>query len=211
MARFVWRGTWRGVAMSLAGVAWLVVGGLVVGGCDEGGEDKPDAVTGATYKVDKNPTLPPKADGYEVVGKVDGLNKYVVKYSDKLYRGGQPVSGKGMKQLKKWGVKTILSVTPDDIERKYAKEGGFELVEVPFENGTPIPAETVAKFLAACKDKPGPYYLHCMGGTHRAGALGLAYRVHIEGWDYDKALIEFGRLGGDLKKDFQIAESVRKP
>lgn len=190
---------------------FALVWAMAACGCTSNEEDKAeaDAVTEATYKVATDVVLPPKTGEYEVIGKVEGLNKYVVRYDDKVIRGGQPLNAAGMKKLKEWGVKTILSVTADDTLRKYAKEGGFALVEVPFKGGEPISAQTLGTFLRAVRERNGPFYVHCMGGTHRAGALCLAYRTHVDGWDYDKALIEFGRLGGDLKKDHAMVESTR--
>ncbi len=58
--------------------------------------------------------------------------------------------------------------------------------------------------------RPGPLYVHCHGGTHRGGVLMLFVRLHVEGWPLEKALVEFGRLGGDLKGDHPKIEVVRK-
>ncbi len=196
---------------SLVLVVVPLVAGLVPG-CrdDSAAPPKPDAVTQATYKVIENPVLPPDVGEYEVIGTVEGLNNFVVRYDARLIRGGQPLSGKGMKALKKWGVTTILSVSPDDILRKYAQDHDLKLVDLAFDKAGGVPAETLATFLDAVRGGDGPFYLHCIGGTHRAGALGLAYRLHVSEWEQGKALIEFGRLGGDLKGDHAMIESVRE-
>ena len=185
---------------------------LALAGCGETeatDDEAADATSQATYKVAGKVVLPPEGEGYKVIGRVAGLNKYVVQYDERLYRGGQPLTAEGLTALKKWGIKTIVSVTPDDHERKFAEENGFALVEVPFGHGVGIPAEVLSKFLKTTTQQAGGIYVHCMGGSHRAGALCLAYRVHVAGWAYDKALIEYGRLGGDLKGDFVMVESVR--
>lgn len=177
--------------------------GFLVSGC---GEPKGmDAVSGATTKA-----FPPKADTYEVVGWQEGLNGYVVKYNDRMYRGGDVLDRKGAQALKQWGVRTIVSVTPTDVERQLAREYGMTLVEVPFEK-TPGPApETLARFLEATRAGPGAFYVHCHGGTHRGGILCASYRMREEGWDFNKTAVEFGRLGGDLKADHAMLEAVRK-
>ena len=54
-----------------------------------------------------------------------------------------------------------------------------------------------------------PLYVHCHGGTHRAGVLGVAYRIHKCGWPWEKALLEHGRLGGSLKDDHIMLASIR--
>lgn len=195
--------------LMLAAAAGLVLAGAP--GCGRRAADanaRADAVTAATYKMTGEVVLPPTGVGeYTVVGKVEGLNNFVVRYDENVYRGGQPLSAKGMDRLAEWGVKKIISVTPDDILRKYAREQGLELVEVPFDKGG-VPAETLETFLAAIR-AGGPVYVHCMGGTHRAGTLCAAYRVRQCGWDYDDALIEYGRLGGDLKGDHAMIESIK--
>ena len=174
------------------------------------GQADADAVSSATYPADTDVTLPPRGATYKVLGRQEGLRNFVVRYDDRLYRGGQIVSQKGIERLQKWGVRTILSVTPDAHERKYAAAAGLRLVEVPFEKKRAIPKETLEKFLEAVKDHSGPVYLHCMGGSHRAGALAAAYRIHVSGWGFDKASLEFGRLGGSLKDDHKLLKSVRK-
>ena len=38
----------------------------------------------------------------------------------------------------------------------------------------------------------------------------MAYRVHVLEWPFEKALVEFGRLGGDLLADHTMLEAVRR-
>lgn len=53
-------------------------------------DKEPDAVTQASpHKSSKKVTLPPKGADYEVVGVKEGLSGYMIKYDDKIYRGGR--------------------------------------------------------------------------------------------------------------------------
>ena len=64
-------------------------------------------------------------------------------------------------------------------------------------------------YLDTIRSDSGPFYVHCHGGTHRGGILGMAYRMYVQNWTYEKALIEFGLLGGSLMKDYKMIQAVR--
>ena len=190
---------------SLVFVAAIAAIGFAAVSCKE--NDRADAVTKASEANDAT-QLPPVGETYEVIGFVTGLNGYVIKYDDVFYRGGDIASDEGAKVLKEKGIKTIVSVTPTDLERLLAKKYGMELVEVLFEK-TGVPAEALESYVKKIKAGEGPFYVHCHGGSHRAGTLAAAYRIHKQGWEFDKAIIEFGRLGGSLKDDHALLESIR--
>ncbi len=172
---------------------------------------KHDAVTGATPKYQHGKTaLPPEVGAYKVIGVLNGLKKYVIRYDNKLYRGGEPFADSAVQSLKKYGIRTVISITPTDQERKLCKDNGLTLVEIPFEKTKGLSPDDLKRYLKTLKTGASPFYVHCHGGTHRGGVLGVAYRVHIQGWPYEKALVEHGRLGGDLMADHIMLESVRK-
>ncbi|MCP4134232.1 MAG: hypothetical protein GY754_24880 [bacterium] len=167
---------------------------------------KVDSISQATPRAQDD--LPPKSDTYQVLGKVKGLKKFVVKYNNRLFRGGDILSEAGIKALKKRGIKTIISITPTKLERKLAKKHGIELVEITFDkNG--IPAAKMKKAIKIFKNGNAPFYVHCHGGTHRAGALCAGYRVYIDGWSFEKALVEYGMLGGNLMHDYNLYGSIK--
>ena len=169
-----------------------------------------DATSGATahHDADAPLILPPDSDTYEVLGALDGLGSFAVKYDDRLYRGGDPRSAKGADTLAALGVRTLVSITPTDAGRALAEERGFDLVEIPFDMKAGIAAGDLKRFLDLFAGDAPPVYVHGRDDTHRAGALGVAYRVHAQGWDWDKAILEFGLLGGSLKDDQTILQSV---
>lgn len=167
-----------------------------------------DAWTGASPKSTKKVELPPPGGEYEVIGVLPGLESFAVKYDERLYRGGLPVSEAAGKSLDRLGVKTIVSITPTDKERALCAGHGFKLVELPFDKADGPSDDVIEKFVAVAKGADTPVYLHCHGGTHRGGVLGVAYRVHVLGWSQEKALAEYDALGGDLEADRTMLERV---
>jgi protein tyrosine phosphatase (PTP) superfamily phosphohydrolase (DUF442 family) len=166
-----------------------------------------DAATQATPKV---AALPPLGDTYDVIGYVEGIRKYIIKYADNLYRGGEILSAKGMEGLVRLGVKTIISITPNDKERELAKQYRIKLVEFSFMRETGLNPGQLDQFLEIINKAEGPYYVHCIGGTHRAAALAAAYRIYFQGWLFEEAKNEYERLGGETEKYPNLIESIRR-
>ena len=183
---------------------------LLVPACEPSRSAGHHTVTGATPCEDPQKVpLPPDADNYEVMGVQKGLRNYVVKYDDRVYRGGEPLGDAAAQVLHGWGIHTIISITPTENERSFCKRHGFTLVEIPFPKSTGPTVEDLKLFLHTVETQPGPFYLHCNGGTHRGGVLGVAYRACLLGWPLDQALVEYGRLGGDLLSDHSMLEAIR--
>jgi len=166
-----------------------------------------DSQTGATTKAAGDVVLPKAGDTYKVWGVVPGLQKFVVEYNSNYFRGGMFTGREGMETLKKYGVKTVVSITPDDLERLLAEKFNMNLVEIEFDHDG-VPADKMALFLKTLKEKPGPFYVHCHGGTHRANTLSYAYRTIVQGMDPVKARKEFVALGGHIEKDKALLASV---
>ncbi len=167
-----------------------------------------DTKSGASVYTNK--PLPKKGKDYKVLGYIKGLKNFVIKYDEKLIRGGDVLNEKGIKALKKFGITTIFSISPTNTERSLAKQYGIDLKEIEFLNQKPIPLNILHMFIKECKDSSKKIYLHCHGGTHRAGALGVAYRMHVLKWNARRAIKEFAKLGGNLKSDGIIIESVKR-
>lgn len=170
--------------------------------------DSVDVVSGATTPHGQI-MLPPTNHHYRVIGHLEGLNNYVVEYDPTFYRGGQIyIEDLAAEALQERSIKTIISVTPSDEERAFCKANGFTLVEIPFDKTGPTP-ESYARYIEALENNEPPFYIHCKGGTHRAGILGAAYRMHVQKWSLERAVVEYGRLGGDLRADHAMLETLR--
>lgn len=183
----------------------IVVVGFLIGAFLPNDRVKPDAVTAATVVSSKDVQMPKKSKDYKAY-QVNGLTKYVVAYSDNFARGGMITTIEGMEALKKRGVKTIVSIVPSDQEKAMAKQFGFKLVDLPFPNEVVKP-EDLNVFKKILEQKES-IYVHCHGGSHRAGVLGVYYRLWT-GWTYERALKEFGDLGGFIIKDKALLDVVK--
>ena len=134
--------------------------------------------------------------GVEVIGEMPGINNWVVKYSDDLYRGGYLIDERAVASLKELGVKTVVSISPSPLERSMCEDAGIELIEIPFKLPEgPTPSD-VNWFLYLVDKTEGPVYVHCRGGTQKAAVLCIAYRVFSDGLSFEEAEAEFIALGG---------------
>jgi len=175
-------------------------------------KDQPavDSQTAATIirPVAAGPNWRPPSDNYLVIGSVKGLKGTIVKYNKFLYRGGDIISADGVNALKAKKIKTVISITPTALEKKLCASAGISLVEFPYEHSGLLP-EQLDQISMLLKKVQTPLYIHCHGGNHRAGVLCLLYRQLIEHWGYNKALVEFGQLGGNLMRDYNLYSSAR--
>jgi protein tyrosine phosphatase (PTP) superfamily phosphohydrolase (DUF442 family) len=153
--------------------------------------------------------LPPSGDTYKVIGFRDGIRFYVIQYNDKIYRGGDILSRAGAESLRTLGIKTIIAVTPNDQERTLAREFGFKLVEIPF-GWYDMKKADLDQFLAAVDAGPTPVYVHCMGGDLRAGILAAHYRIHREGWTFDRAIEEYRRLDANYWDSLDLVKVLKE-
>jgi hypothetical protein len=179
---------------------------IVLSSCGHG----TDGTTGATGK--KTTKLPNKRrlDVYQVVGIVPGIKNFVIKYNDQFIRGGTPYSERGFKGLKKMDIKTIISITPTEEEREFAKKYGMALIEIPFETDKGPSQEDKRKFLNCFFRYNAPFYIHGIDSTARAGILGALYRIELCDCPYGKTMMEFQQLGGDMKQDQILVDSIKK-
>lgn len=166
-----------------------------------------DAVSGATKKTPV--VLPKDGAAHTVIGEVWGIRNFVVRYHGRLYRGGLIESEKAVDFLKHRDITTVFSVTPDDTERKVLKAAAIELIELPFEKSG-VPAAVFDRFIAEAKKRPGPLYVHCIGGKQRGGILSAAYRIAVDGFTFEEAVAEFVALGGSEKEDAALIASLKE-
>ena len=170
--------------------------------CSSTGKSSPASGNGNEVK------LPPASQTYSVMGGVTGINMFVAKYDDKLFRGGEPTAKQGFISLKQLGINTIISIVPSKLERTYAPKYDIKLVELEFQKPDGPSKEQLKTFLDTIAKGKSPFYVHCKGGRHKGGILGLAYRLHVQKWPLEKALIEFEQLGGSRTDDDKMIKAV---
>ncbi len=164
-----------------------------------------DAVTSASAKAAA--WLPEPGETYTVIGAVTGIKGFVVQYNDSLYRGGDLLADAGARQLKQRGVKTVLSITPNANIDAYAAAYGLSVMKLPFDYQG-LSAEDVKTFVGQLKGAEYPLYIHCHSGKQRGGNLCAIARASLEGWSLEKAMAEYGALGGKVDDDRAMLTSA---
>lgn len=128
--------------------------------------------------------------------KAPGLQN-VFRITDKLYTGSNPEGDAGFASLQRLGVRTIITVDGASPEVDRARKWGMRYVHLPV-GYDGISQEQAWKLAKAVRDLPGPIYLHCHHGKHRAPtAAALVHRCLDEQCTIEAALAELHRAGTD--------------
>jgi hypothetical protein len=104
--------------------------------------------------------------------RLPGLEN-VIQVNSRLISGSSPEGDAGFVTLDKLGIKTILSVDgmPPDVSR--AAKFGLRYVHLPIRYDG-ISQDQAQRLAKAALELPGPIYLHCHHGKHRAPAAAAA-------------------------------------
>jgi tyrosine-protein phosphatase SIW14 len=121
------------------------------------------------------------------------------KVSDVLLRGAQP-SAKGLAELKKLGVTTIVDLRgnrgPVTREREEAESLGMHFIDIPVNGWSPPSNAQVAEFLKLFQlDPTQKIFVHCYYGRDRTGVMVAAYRMTQQNWTVDQAVAEMYSFG----------------
>ena len=132
------------------------------------------------------------------------------KVNDNYYRGSQPLAGQ-FDELKKLGIKTIIDLRKDSIERasQQAREAGLRYVNIPLTTKRPATDDQTAQFLKLVNDSANwPVYVHCKGGRHRTGEMTAIYRITYDGLSGEQAYEEMKKY--DFEDSFFYPRSLKK-
>lgn len=111
------------------------------------------------------------------------------KVSEDLYRGAQP-SEEGMKQLEKFGIKTVVNLRAFHSDRDELKDANLSGEHISVKTWHPED-EDVVRFLKIVTDKSRtPVFVHCQYGADRTGTMCAIYRIAVQGWSKDEAIEE---------------------
>ena len=136
---------------------------------------------------------------------------------DRLYRSGEASAAQLEHLRDTYGIDRVVCLLNADaeetrVERAAARELGLEWVNIPMRgNGASTP-EARARLVEVLTDPNAPPTLvHCAAGVNRTGlAVGL-YRIHVDGWDYEKTLDELRSHGfEDLPKHENLRAALRE-
>lgn len=157
-----------------------------------------DASSSASQK--KESWMPIEDLTYNVIGYKKGLKGCTIEYNKALYRGGNILSTEGAKALQEKGIKTVVSVTPDDNIKTLCGTFGIVNIEMYYDYGN-LTDSTINKFLDLLDNAEEPLYIHCFSGKQRAGLLCAISRIYKEDWSFENAEVEYGKLGGKVEED----------
>jgi len=132
------------------------------------------------------------------IDDVAGVGNFA-RVDDRLYRGAQPTAD-GYRNLKKLGVKTVISFRSNTDTRTEAESAGLTYIRMPVQadiiGSEPPTDEQVKTFFDIVLDPAKqPVYMHCRGGKDRTGTLGAVYRMEMDGWSNNEAIEEMQAFG----------------
>src|SRR5262245_37440947 len=126
---------------------------------------------------------------------VDGTSvNNLYKIEDGLYRGAQPTAA-GFQELAALGVKTVLNVAGGAGDDGLIAKDSLKLAHVPM-RAWGLRDDRVLEALRVMADPANrPLLIHCQHGADRTGALVALYRVVVQGWTKEKAVLEMNQGG----------------
>ena len=111
------------------------------------------------------------------------------KMNDRIYRSAQPTD-KGMENLKKLGIRTVINLRSFHSDRSKIGETGLAYEHIYMKAWHPEDKEIV-RFLRIVNDETrAPVLVHCHHGADRTGTMCAIYRIAVEGWTGEEALKE---------------------
>jgi len=127
-----------------------------------------------------------------------------------LLRGAQPTQ-QGLEALAKMGVDIVVDARGDRTksEGKEVSRLGMEYVAIPWR--CPSPQDHVfARFLKLLQQNPGKkVFVHCRQGADRTGMMIASYRMAVEGWSADEAMLEMRHFGFTFPHHFMCPSLAR--
>ena len=116
------------------------------------------------------------------------------KVSDDLYRGAQP-SAEGMRQLETLGVKTVVNLRSSHSDRDELQETSLAYEHIEMTPWNPE-SEDVVRFLQIVSNSHSvPVFVHCQHGADRTGLMCAVYRITVQDWSKEEAIVEMTEGG----------------
>ena len=148
-----------------------------------------------------------KVKAAEVVGVLEtlGLTYPVSSYervvSPSLVRGSRIEKGNqkaGYKKLFDQGIRSIVDLTLEKVDDPKAVAGaGLKFLNIPITDNTAPKIEQMKDFLDFVAKQP-PCYVHCEAGKGRTGVAVACYRMAVDHWPLEEAIVEAKGFGLEL-------------
>ncbi|HUP77607.1 MAG TPA: hypothetical protein VM260_03530 [Pirellula sp.] len=129
-----------------------------------------------------------------------------IQIHNKVISGGRPDGEQAFLELKKLGVKTIISVDGAKPDVTLAKKHGLQYVHLPH-GYKGIPQKRIEELAKAVRDFNGPIYIHCHHGKHRSPAAATAACVSAGLIDSTQSLAIL-KLAGTSENYLGLFQSV---
>jgi len=166
---------------------------------------------------DDKPGKPKRPKHWANVVTVKGVPN-LHKVSDQLYRSAQPTA-EGMANLHKMGIETIITLRTFHSDRDEIGETGLAYEHIYMKAWHPAEEDVVRFLQIVTNPRRQPVLLHCRHGADRTGTMCALYRILVQGWSKEEALLEmrqgsfgFHRVFVNLPRfiDALDLESIRK-
>ncbi len=123
-----------------------------------------------------------------------------------LYRCAQP-EGVKWSVLKRYGIRAVVDLRPRqedaaayDEEDLTCEKAGVKFVGIPIPNSVVFPdSSQIRLFLQTVQNSP-PVLIHCQHGRKRTGILVGAYRVVVDDWSVEEAMVEMEKYQANLRE-----------
>lgn len=116
------------------------------------------------------------------------------KVSEDLYRSAQPTA-EGMKNLREFGIKTIVSLRSYHSDRDEIGTTDLEYEHLPMQSWHPETEEVIQFLKIVTNPKKTPVLVHCQHGADRTGTMSALYRITIQDWTKEEAIVEMKEGG----------------
>lgn len=143
--------------------------------------------------------------------------RFGVVHQGRLYRCGEITPAQLERVTKQHGVRTVLSLldpsAPESVaERAAAERLGLRWLNVPLTgDGASRPEDRDKIRTILFDDSNAPLLVHCAAGANRTGLACGMYRVHRDGWTYERALDEMRQYSfDDLPKHENLRAALRE-
>jgi protein tyrosine phosphatase (PTP) superfamily phosphohydrolase (DUF442 family) len=114
--------------------------------------------------------------------------------SGKVFSGSSPHDEQGFVELKKLGIKTIISVDGGKPDSETARKHGFRYIHLPMGyDGASL--SNANRILKAAESSQGPVYIHCHHGKHRGPAAAAVICQGFGIWNTNEAVTWMKQAG----------------
>ncbi len=123
------------------------------------------------------------------------------KIDEGLYRSGNPTA-EGFRNLKAMGIKTIINLRDWHSSREEVEAAGLDYVRIHMMPYLPLESVAVEFLKVAIDHRRKPVLMHCWWSSDRGGAMTAVYRVVVQGWTKDEAILEMTEGGTGYHREF---------